>query len=254
MSEGRIAVRFSRDARLRDMTHLEALRVWEAALKRSSLPVAQTEGRSPRPRFALAAPLPTGYTSEAEWLQLHLAGPAQPAVHVAVGPKGPARFPLPPPESIFAALNAGLPPGMRALEVLPMDFRAPSLQSQLRWAEYRMTMGGEMHPDDLDRRIEDFFRRDSFPWEETIEGKTRRFDLRDLVDEFWVEQSEGGVALGMRLEAARSGAGRPDSVLAGLGLHDVVARHRTRLLFSHLPHASLLWRLRGRFEDQRPER
>jgi radical SAM-linked protein len=211
------------------VSHAEALRTWEEALSGSGLPVATTEGRRPRPRFAVVAPLPQGYTSDCERLELLLTEPVDPA-------------------DITHALNQRLPQGWRALACAALPAVGPSLQSQVCWAEYRITLGPyEAH--ELETRIDAFFRSPSVPWEEAIEGKVKRFDLRQLVDDLWVEQSEGGTALGMRLDASTTGTGRPDSVVATLGLPQPLLRHRTRLLFAHMPEANLRWRRSGRFEN-----
>lgn len=234
MSELRAAVRFSRGPAAREMTHLESITAWDTALRSSGLALAQTEGPRPRSRFALAAPLPPGYTSEAEWLEVGL------SEEVAL-------------EKVVSALNSCLPDGLQALEARMLEPNEPSLQSRLRFAEYRMLLGAGARASRLDAAIEGFFGRASTPWSEEIDGKTKRFDLRALVDDLWLEQSEGGVALGMRLDASTTGTGRPDSVLAGLGL-EPTSRHRTRLLFSHIPEALRLWRRKGRFETDRVER
>jgi len=106
----------------------------------------------------------------------------------------------------------------------------------------------------LEDAIDAFFARERYPWEEDFGGRQKHFDLRDLVDDLWVEQSEAANALGMRLYAAATGTGRPDSVLAGLGLGDAAHMHRTRLLFSYMPEALRRWRRIGRFQPERQER
>jgi len=234
MSEVRLAIRFSRGAAAREMTHLESIAAWDTALRSSGLALAQTEGARPRSRFALAAPLPPGYTSEAEWLEAGLGEEVE-------------------LQKLVSALNSCLPDGVRALEARVLEPNEPSLQARLRFAEYRMPLSAAAGASRLDAAIEGFFGRASMPWSAQIDGKTKRFDLRGLVDDLWVEQSEGGMALGMRLDASTTGTGRPDSVLAGLGL-EPTSRHRTRLLFSHIPEALRLWRRKGRFETDRVER
>jgi radical SAM-linked protein len=229
----RLAVRFGRDERLVQMTHLEALAAWDAALRQARLPVARSGGRSARPRFSLAAPLPLGYTSDAEWAEVHLDEPVA-------------------PEDAVRALAGLLPSGMSVLGAEAIPEGRPSLSAQLRWAEYRVVLGGGVT--ELEAAVAQFFARPTAPWEETVEGKMKRFDLRTLADDLWLEDWGDAVALGMRLDATGNGTGRPDAMIACLGLHQVLSRKRTRLVFSYLPQASLLWRARGRFEEPRPER
>jgi radical SAM-linked protein len=235
MTRARVAVRFSRDASLAAASQTDILQAWAEALRASRLPIELTTGRSPRPRFALAAHLPIGYTSEAEWAEVSLSEDIEPS-------------------RVVEALSSALPRAMRPLEARRMSAGEPSLHSQLKFAEYRVVLGAPARAADLEKSIDAFFARRSFEWEESFDGRVKRFDLLSLVDDLWVEQSEGGLALGMRLDASTTGTGRPDSVLAGLGLTDIASRHRTRLIFSYLPEAVLLWRRIGRFLNERPER
>ncbi len=230
MSARRLAVRFSRGEDAKGLGHREVLDVWEKALGAVDLSVVAVEGRSRRPRFALAAPLPAGFTSSAEWVEIYL--------HGKVGQS-----------EALDAIGACLPAAFAAIECHWMEKGSPSLQSQLKWAEYCIVWRRGVSGRDIGAAIHAFFERESMPWEETIEGKTKRFDLLALVDDLWAEPWSEGAALGMRLDASTNGTGRPDSVLAGLGLAEPNAKCRVRMIFSSLPDASRLWRRGGRFEE-----
>lgn len=228
----RAAVRFSVAETAMGLGPTDFLRLWQDALANSGLPVALTDGRAPRPRFGLAARLPEGYLSDDEWLDLSL------TVFV-------------PPTELLAVLRRSLPAGIHPLECRDVREDEPSLASQLKWAEYRVRLAFGAAADSLEARIDAFFAAASIPWQEEIEGRSRSFDLRALADDLWVEQSEGGIALGMRLDAAATGTGRPDAILAGLGITDVAEKRRTRLLFAYLPYAVGRWLRVGRFESER---
>jgi radical SAM-linked protein len=231
----RYAIRFGRDSRVKDLSHRDVIGVWEAALVASGLPLVTTDARSRHPRFAVVAPLPPGYTSDCEWLEAYLSAPRA-------------------GEDIVAAVNATLPEGLRALSAEPQADRTPSLQSRLRWAEYRFTFDGRVARLVLQSAISRFFERGSLPWEEVIDGKTKRFDLLATTDDLWLEEGERGAELRARLDASRNGTGRPDSLLGALGLGEPCSKERTALLFSYMPEAIVLWRRTGRFESARPAR
>ena len=225
----RAALTFRRGESAQELSHAQALGAWEAALAATTLPLQLTDGRRPRPRFALVAQLPIGYTSDCEVVELFLTGHA-------------------PPETIVSSVNLRMPSGMLVTGCDFLPDGGPSLRSQLRWAEYRLTLG-PVPAQELEGSIDSFFSAPAMPWREQIEGKVKEFDLRALVDDLWVEVSEGGTALGMRLDASANGTGRPDSVVGGLGLPEPLQRHRTRLLFAYLPQAIVVWRRSGRFES-----
>ena len=52
----RLRVRFGADGALRYVSHLDVMRVWERVCKRAGLPLSHSQGFSPRPKIALAAP------------------------------------------------------------------------------------------------------------------------------------------------------------------------------------------------------
>ncbi|MBC7106461.1 MAG: TIGR03960 family B12-binding radical SAM protein, partial [Firmicutes bacterium] len=88
--------------------HLDFARVVAQAARRAGLPLAYSRGFNPRPRLAFAAPLAVGITSEAEYCDLELEGPAA-------------------PEGLAAALNANLPEGIAvtAAGVVPGNGPSP---------------------------------------------------------------------------------------------------------------------------------
>lgn len=57
---------------VRYLSHLDYMRAWERALRRSGLPVAYTGGFNPHIKLAFAAPLAVGVTSEAEYVDIPL--------------------------------------------------------------------------------------------------------------------------------------------------------------------------------------
>ena len=47
-------------------------RIWERALRRTNLPVAYSEGFTPRPKLSFGLALSTGHESEGEYLDVDL--------------------------------------------------------------------------------------------------------------------------------------------------------------------------------------
>lgn len=64
--------RFSRGQELKYLSHLDVLRVFERALKRSGLPVDYSQGFNPRMKLVFGLPMSTGITSEAEYADIVL--------------------------------------------------------------------------------------------------------------------------------------------------------------------------------------
>jgi radical SAM-linked protein len=71
----RLRVRFAKLGKIRWTSHRDVARMWERAIRRTALPVAFSEGFSPRPRVSFGLALPTGAASEAEYLDIDLRDP-----------------------------------------------------------------------------------------------------------------------------------------------------------------------------------
>lgn len=66
----RIRLRYGKTGRIRFTSHRDVARIWERSLRRTGLPVAQTEGFSPRAKLHFGLALATGYESDAEYLDV----------------------------------------------------------------------------------------------------------------------------------------------------------------------------------------
>ena len=116
----RVRVVFRKRGVLQWVSHLDTMRAWERTLRRAGLPLAYTQGFSPHPRIALAAPLPVGFEGERELMDVWLDPALDPAlVHGRLEPK--------------------LPSGLEIVAVEEVAERLPSLQSLLRTACYRVS-------------------------------------------------------------------------------------------------------------------
>ena len=74
----RIRLKFGRDSRLKFISHLDMMRAWQRVFTRAGLKLAYSEGFSPHPKFTIAAPLPVGVTSDAEFAEIFLEQPTTP--------------------------------------------------------------------------------------------------------------------------------------------------------------------------------
>jgi radical SAM-linked protein len=68
----KLRVRATKLGKVRFTSHRDAARMWERALRRAGLPVAFTEGFTPRPKISFGLALPTGAESIAEYVDIEL--------------------------------------------------------------------------------------------------------------------------------------------------------------------------------------
>lgn len=102
----------SKLGKVRFTSHRDLARMWERAVRRIGLPVAATEGFTPRPRISFGLALPTGAESMAEYVDVDLRE-ALSATDLAALP---------------ATLSAALPVGIDVHVVAEREPRGGSLQ------------------------------------------------------------------------------------------------------------------------------
>ncbi len=209
----RLRVRFHRGEEVKFISHLDIMRLWQRALHRAGISLAYSEGFSPHPRISLAAPLPVGITSEAELMDIYSTKRVS-------------------PHFFTTAMSQQLPPGIKMLQVYPITLSQPSLQSQIRYTEYKVRVETEKEPKDIEPAITSLLLVKHLPWHHQRDTGTRSYDLRALIDDLWlIDWHQGYCTIGMRLRCNNSGSGRPEQVTAALGFtrHPQLI-HRTKLI------------------------
>ena len=113
----RLIVRFSKEERVKYISHLDLMRTLQRALRRAEIPVAFSQGFNPHPRLSFASALAVGMTSEGEYMDILL---EQDLV----------------PDEFCNRMNKVLPLGIRMLEAIKVSNKIPSLMSIVERADY----------------------------------------------------------------------------------------------------------------------
>ena len=209
----RLRIRFSRGQEVKFISHLDIMRLWQRALHRAGLPLAYSEGFTPHPRISLASPLPIGVTSETELMDIFCTKWVSP--HFSTN-----------------TLSQQLPIGVEILQVYSIAPTMPSLQSQVRHAEYRVEVETEKGQQEVETALVNLLKLKQLPWQHQRDTGTRNYDLRALIDDLWlIDWHSGYATIGMRLRCDSSGAGRPEQVIAASGIgHHPRSVHRNKLI------------------------
>jgi radical SAM-linked protein len=209
---------FARDEEARYLSHLDAVKGWERAFRRGEIPVATSEGFSPRPKLVFAAPLQLGMLAEHELADLFLA----------------EKLTAP---DLRERLVAGIPRGYRVLDLHDVWIGAAALAPRLAAADYRMTLLN-VEQARLADAAERLMGAERLQRERHKEARTITYDLRALLLGLRVGPPEpaalppaalppaaGGIEAGpiaaaglwMRLRHSQNlGSGRADEVVAAL--------------------------------------
>jgi len=205
----RIRVYFAKTEAMQYTGHLDLHRAWERTFRRASLPLAYSQGFHPQPKLHLACALPLGFTSQCEagdfWLEK----------------------PLPLAE-IKAALVRALPPGIDILRLEEVEEHAPALATLVQSAEYTVTLLDRLPS--LEEGLTRLVAAKSLP----RQRRGKSYDLRLLLEgiQRLPDDETGMQRIILRLSARQAATGRPEEVLAELGLGIEAARvQRTKLIF-----------------------
>jgi radical SAM-linked protein len=209
----RLRVAFSKGTQLRYITHLDLMRFWERALRRANVAIAYSEGFSPHPQISLASPLPVGVTAVADLMDVFLSR-------------------VTPPLEFMRLLSPQLPPGLSLTKVEEIDLSLPSIQSQMRAAEFRVELPIETDLSALGCRIKTVLSLRTLPWQHTREHEVRNYDLRPLIQDLRLTEASESSGVVMRLQSDITATGRPEQVLACLGLAPSLPIERTRLILA----------------------
>lgn len=231
----RIRITFTKQGALRYTGHLDLHKLWERAARRAELPLAYSQGFHPQPKMNMAAALPLGFSSRCEVMDMKLEH------DVSL-------------DDLTTRLNTTLPSGLQVVEVEQVDESAPALQTQVASAEYEVTLREAIDASELKQKIDSVIESKAIP----RERRGKMYDLRPLVEELQVLESDGSPSIQeqvspplgagsstrrhsdapalqkifMRLAAREGATGRPEEVLAALGIPFEETRiERTRLIF-----------------------
>lgn len=158
----RVRLKLAKIDKTRFLSHLELMRTFERALRRTSFPYVITQGYSPRPKFSWGPPLMIGASSVSEYVDLFTKG------KIGV-------------QDLVSQFNLNLPEGLKVIEANYIDFSLPSLMSLAAVALYEI--GVEVDKDINEEIIKDYL--DSFLSLKKVKtvkkGKERVVDLKDKI-------------------------------------------------------------------------
>jgi radical SAM-linked protein len=167
----RLRVRYSKLGKVRFTSSRDVARIWERAMRRAGLPVALSEGFTPRPKISFGLALPTGAESIAEYVDIDLR-PEVRAADVAVDT-------LAGRGSLTEELSAALPVGFEVLVATHGPDGKGSLQDSVTACTWELS-GAQFSAADH-RRACELLAADTLVLERERKGKRSVDDLRPMV-------------------------------------------------------------------------
>lgn len=205
----RLHITFGKSGALKYTSNLDIAKVWERVLRRADLPILYSQGFNARPKMQLACPLPLGFTSECEIIDV--------ALREAIALDGVA-------ERIAAVSPTGLV--IHAVNEAPI--KQAALQALIRSGEYRIRFEDGIEREALQSRIDTLMSATAIlKTKKKKDSKKTVSDIRPLIYDLHVDDAGDLIA---HLAVGDFGNVRPDDVLEELGLEDqFYSIHRLKL-------------------------
>ncbi|KAF0197726.1 MAG: hypothetical protein FD169_328 [Bacillota bacterium] len=156
----RVWLKFARDDSLAFISHLDTHKAYYRMFRRAALPLAYSQGFNPHPIMSLAAPLPLGFMSNADYLDLVLAEDT-------------------PPEDITQRLlTVSGHENLTLQGIRVITTKVPALAALIAWGEYDITIRPGFN---VTEAIEAFEGAREVPFVKETKRGTRDADAKTLV-------------------------------------------------------------------------
>lgn len=199
MSErSKVRIKFSKHGALRYIGHLDIMRYFQKAFRRSGIDIAYTGGFSPHPVMSFAAPLGVGLESDGEYLDVELNT-------------------MESTEEIRERMNGQMAEGMEVLSVVLLPEKSGSAMAAVAAAGYCLSFrNGFEPPKGWRKAIEEFLGQEHIIVEKQTKKSLLEIDLKPAIYDFRVSSYRGENCLYLMVDASSAGNIKPAMVMEAL--------------------------------------
>jgi len=197
----KIRIKFQKHGAMKYIGHLDILRYFQKAIRRSGIDVAYSGGYSPHQIMTFAAPLGVGMESNGEYMDIEC--------HTVTSST-----------DMMKCLNEQMVEGMNIVSVKQLPEKAGNAMSSVAAASYTVRFKDENRvPVDLSSQIIEMLKMDTIIFTKKTKKSTADLDLKPSIYELSV--TEDGKGVFMMVDASSSGNIKPRYVIeAILGLQE----------------------------------
>ncbi len=195
----RLRLRYTKAGKVRFTSHRDTARIWERALRRCRLPLAYTEGFSPRPKMHFGLALRTGFASDCEYLDINL----EPGSEVDFA-------------ELAQQLSDALPVGIDVTTIAPTpSISAVSLQEAVTSCRWEVELAN-VSTEKANETVEALLAADKLEVTRFRKGREKTYDMRPTLLALEVlEPVQDRARLAFELGTQPRGF-RPDELLAAI--------------------------------------
>ncbi len=137
----RYAIKFSKDGYIKYTSHLDLLRLFKRAFKKTGLVLKYSQGFNPHPKMGFAQPLSLGYSSRCELIEFETQMP-----HTT--------------GELMEKLRNEMPEGIKLLSCFELDDKIKSLAADADAAEYKIWIPTALGENELKEAMEKYLSSD----------------------------------------------------------------------------------------------
>ena len=187
-------IHFTKEGKLRFLSHHDLMRTFERALRRTELPLRFTEGFNPHPHISFPTALGIGIESFDEIAEVELTS------WIA-------------PKQIEIRINMQMPEGIKIKSVEPFDRKNRSV---IEFVEYDAKFLKPMQDflKGINTRIDNFLKTPEVILERQSDKGTKLIDVR----KYALAITLNGDTISLKIKITDSGTAKPEEVLKALGI------------------------------------
>ncbi len=157
-----IRLQYSKSDAIRFTSHLDLIRLFERAFRRAGIQLVYTQGFNPHPKMSAGPPLTFGFTSLAEYFDIHLYRNRE------------ANIPF--------LLNRKLPDGLKIENAKTLFGKSDSLNSVINRAEYLIQLDNTFDQSYLNQMIAEYLERTEIIIERQKKGMNQNLDIKPYIE------------------------------------------------------------------------
>jgi radical SAM-linked protein len=193
----RIRITYKKIGNIIYTSNLDLQKLWERVCRRAELSIAYTLGFHPQARIQQAAPLPLGFSSKAEIVDIWLDEENEIS-------------------DLQAKINTTLPEGLKILSINAISLQEPALQNRMISSIYHIDLPPGLSKFTMKQEIDQILTSEELK----INKREKSINLRERIENIELCESvaSGQLSLVMRLSQRPESTGRPDDVLKAMGV------------------------------------
>lgn len=189
----RFRAKFIKGKGVKFLSHLDILRTFNRALRRSGVPAVYSQGFNPHPSMSFALPLSVGVTSECEFVDIDI------SEDMSAG-------------DFVRTINKGLPEDLRVLEAKEVDPKS-NIMSIISGAKYTVRVYGKGLENFRDK-VSLLFSQENILIEKETKKGVKEADIKpDIRDLKVLNENGDNVEIYMYLSAGSQANLKPDTVV-----------------------------------------